>query len=404
MNHIYMISFVTVVLFAIVGYIYREIDVVLYNIESVILTLMLCLRYGQGTDYFSYEKIYYRLFPAGFEITDGFKQYGPLFGLIIELCKTCGMSTIFFIGLWSFFMMLMTYIGIRKMSGLKTLSILLLFPTYYLTFYYGALRQGFALSMVLCFILPSYVRKNWLRYGTFVALSSMIHYSAAILLIIPIINRMKKSKRACIIVSLLAGLIFGLVIRCLSEYSEVSQIDHVGPYLQFTPSYLAVAVRILMMLIVTILYRVYSKSSLNCDSVDSMYDLYFIGFCIYISTCPIALLSHRLTAYMKISEVILIPCLVLAIDKVAVDEDTAIIGSDVWSEICLKSKRYIVFAIMLVMIVETIKNLNSYSNQGGYYHHIPFYNYPYVSVFNSQDIYMYRENIYNDTTWDVCFE
>ena len=45
-------------LFAFISYISPRWDTFFFKIEIFILTCFLCLRYGQGTDYFNYERMY----------------------------------------------------------------------------------------------------------------------------------------------------------------------------------------------------------------------------------------------------------------------------------------------------------------------------------------------------------
>ena len=63
----YILVGLIVIVFAALGYFDRKADKVFFCIEILIMTLMLCFRYGQGTDYFGYE-VNYSLVPDNIDI------------------------------------------------------------------------------------------------------------------------------------------------------------------------------------------------------------------------------------------------------------------------------------------------------------------------------------------------
>ena len=53
--------------------------------------------------------------------------------------------------------------------------------------------------------------------------------------------------------------------------------------------------------------------------------------------------------------------------------------------------------LISVPIVETVKNINSYINQGNYYSDVNVLSYPYISIFNKDKLYEYRSKSMHET-------
>lgn len=367
----YLIMTVVVVLFAAIGYLDRKADKKLFCIELFLLGAMLCLRYGQGTDYFGYE-VNYSIIPEHIDINFLFHNdvHGEIgYQFVVEIFRNFGVSFCVFIAVWSLAIMLMTYYGIKGYSGVKTIAVLLLYPTYYLTFYYGV-RQGFALAFVLCFILPAYVKNKKAKYVLLVCLGATIHKSLLVLLVLIFVDKIvKKYEKEMIILAATVGGALAVVLKVTGLKTG---------YISLSPSYAAIVLRIILFIAITRLYRFSGKG----DEINNkIYNFYLVGFCIYLALCPMAFISGRTTAYFKISEVILFSRLLGNMDGIMYARKFVVI-----------LKRHVCMLIIAICMVEGIKNINSYVLQGEYYSGIYFYNYPYVSVFNKKDIYKYREN------------
>ncbi len=372
----YILVGLIVIVFAALGYFDRKADKVFFCIEILIMTLMLCFRYGQGTDYFGYE-VNYSLVPDNIDINFLLhnKVHGEIgYTFLVEVFKNYGFSFQIFVGVLSLIMMLMTWKGIEGYSKKRTIAVALLFPTYYLTFYF-AIRQGLALAITLGAILPAYIRKQKLRYIIWVCLAATVHKSVLVLLIPLLCGKyVMKYKRYFILISVVFGGVLGTFLKMTSFRRG---------YFVFSPSINAILLRIILFIAITRLYKFSSqKDNIN----DSIYDLYLIGFCIYIAACSMAFISHRTTAYMKIGEVLLISRLL---------SERSMTIEYIKSEFILL-KQHVYMLTLLICLVEGIKNIESYVGQGEYYEGIHFYNYPYVSVFNKEDIYKYRENEFYD--------
>ena len=371
----YLIMSGITALFAVMGYLNRKADKKLFCIELLLMGAMLCLRYGQGTDYFGYE-VNYSLVPQNLDIH--FLLHNGVHGeigytFVVEIFRMLKAPFPVFVAVWSLVMMLMTYYGIKKYGGVKTIAVLLLYPTYYLTFYY-AVRQGFALAYTLCFVLPAYLKDEKIKCMLLVCIGATIHKSLIILLVPVLVERIvKKHEKEMIILAVPAGMAFGLFLK---------ETGFQMSYVHFDPSLGAIILRIILFIAIVRLYRFSGKQD---EINDRLYSFYLVGFCIYLVLCPVAFISHRVTAYMKVSEVILFSRLLRKQNDIMYIRRAFTVLK---GQVCL--------LIIAICMVEGAKNINSYIGQGEYYSGIYFYNYPYVSIFNKKDIYKYRENGFID--------
>ena len=137
-----------------------NIDIV-YRPLFILLTLLLCLRYGQGSDYFSYKYLY-ELSSGSFKFDDYFKYLLISHGQILWQTLTFISNVLclnyeYFVVLLSVFEMLLLSRFIEKFCyNNKCFALLLLYPTIYLTYLHSAYRQGLVvcifLGIMLCLI------------------------------------------------------------------------------------------------------------------------------------------------------------------------------------------------------------------------------------------------------------
>jgi hypothetical protein len=57
----------------------------------------------------------------------------------------------------------------------------------------------------------------------------------------------------------------------------------------------------------------------------------------------------------------------------------------------MKIRPIIAFVVIAISVVMFYKNMDSYILQGEYFANIGVFDYPYISIFNKDDIWKYRE-------------
>ena len=349
-------------IFAIVGFTDKNLDTLLFRIEMVIMTFLVCFRYGQGSDYHNYESIFNKQSWTPGVSYDGEK----LFAVINKIVVTSGWSYQFFVGIVGLLCMTLTYIGLQKLSPIKTVSTLLLLPAYYLTYYFSAIREGIALAVTLGVILPLILKKERLKAFIWIFIISLIHQSSIIMVVMLLDIPWHRIRRFLISVSAVCGI--GLWV--LLQFVTINIHE-----LYFSPSYMAVVIRVIVFGIITAMFEKSEKT----QKIYKMYDIYLIGFCVYLITFVSALFSQRGTAYFKIIEVILIPCMLGYVAPVSVAD-------------CRYAMRKLLFSgLIIISVVEGVKNLASYPRQLDYPEYISFQNYQYISIFNKEQEKLYKD-------------
>ena len=80
------------------------------------------------------------------------------------------------------FQMLCIYRAIMKYSPYKLFSLLLVYPTIYLTYFFSAIRQGIVIAFFLGFMLEWIFTDKWLKYVVSCLVLATFHSSALVLL------------------------------------------------------------------------------------------------------------------------------------------------------------------------------------------------------------------------------
>ena len=310
----------------------------------IIITLMLCLRFGQGTDYFTYRTMF----------------YVPWHGepLYLFLCYIFSRFTDFsiFIAVISLAEMIMLWGFIRKRSPNRAVSVMLLMTVIYVTYLCNLVRQGLALSIFLRFGIDLIERREWKKYMILCTLTAMIHTVSVVYFLVPVVMKLKARGIAWSIP--LCAIISTMVLRRFGS--------GIIPYFGSHPTrYVAAAERMMSFIII---YMVYNN--MRHKTVDNwIIKLYCLGTALYFLFLPFSLVASRVAICFKALEIVIVPSLIMERSRYR------------------KILMYYFFALSVVMFVH---NLGAEIDNGGYRKGINAVNFPYVSVFNANDIYNYR--------------
>ena len=349
----------------------------LFNVVWFVLTCMLVFRYGQGTDYYEYLIKYESVDNEDSFFVNAF-YHGEIGWYILNLIGAkLGVSFIVFNGLISLVDMLMIRRFILNYSPYKVFSLLLFYPTFYLTGCYSIIRQGLALCVFLGVGVSLLVEKKTLKYFIMVLLLTMIHTSCIALAILPFIFDIKKNKVYLIVGGI--AMLFGL--KYLDSYVN---IDDVLAYVGGHVSYAGILVRVILFFVIWRLYTLPCPTDYaNTDLEKWLFRVYLTGFVISLLFYNSATISQRLTMPFKAVEVALIPILLYRNQNYLVDFKNTI---------KFQTISLLFFLVVAIMNVEFVKNINSYIEQGNYYSWVSPVNYPYSSVFDQTKIRKYISN------------
>ena len=368
----YIIVYILLLLIAFCSFITNKDFKYLYYVCFVILTIMLCLRYGQGTYYFGYQGIYNSapstLFFSGIYYTDAIHaEVG--WKILNHILKILGIEFKYFVLVISIFEMLCINHFIKIYCPNKNIALLMIYPTLYLTFCFSILRQGFVICVFLGVILDLILKKKYWAFICLTLLLSTIHSSALVILLSPFIIKVKIKYLYRL---LFMSMIFGIL--CFLGFFDpllkvLGYIGSASAYLSsITVNYIALCERVIMTFLVVYMYLVYTKKEKN-KKVENLLKMYLFGTIIYLFFFWNSLISSRLGYIFKPLEISLITIMIARLDKF---------------------KSIIILIIFLLSTMLTLKNIDSYIEQGRYYPNVKVINYPYISLFNSEDIYKYR--------------
>lgn len=338
---------------------------------------MLVFRYGQGTDYYEYLIKYESVDNEGSFFVNAF-YHGEIGWYILNLIGAkLGVSFIVFNGLISLVDMLMIRRFILNYSPYKVFSLLLFYPTFYLTGCYSIIRQGLALCVFLGVGVSLLFEKKTLKYFIMVLLLTMIHTSCIALAILPFIFDIKKNK----VYLILGGIAMFFGLKYLDSYVN---IDDVSVYVGSHVSYASILVRVILFFVIWRLYTLPRPTDYaNTDLEKCLFRVYLTGFVISLLFYNSATISQRLTMPFKAVEVALIPILLYRNQSYLVDFKNTI---------KFQTISLLFFLVVAIMNVEFVKNINSYIEQGNYYSWVSPVNYPYSSVFDQTKIRKYISN------------
>ncbi|MBU3197731.1 EpsG family protein [Clostridium estertheticum] len=344
----------------------------LFNVIFILLTLMSSLRYGVGSDFFNYMYIYSgipKLNNPYFKTVVAHTEYG--YNVIQGFFKMFNLDYSVFVFVITAITMLLFYLYIKKNSRHYMVSLLIFYSMYYFTYINSGIRQGLAIGLFLVVLLPMLQKKEYLKYVLFTLLFSLIHSSIVIVLVLPLIY-FNVNKENFIMMILCASIIsFANIGFLLKPFGRIytSYQYYLGAQINIFP----IISRVVIFSIIVILYKSVSNKIKIEDKNIMKY--YIVGIIIYITFCRSELLSSRLNVYFKCFEIILIPNLIQIIHH--------------------KQKKLLIsYVICIIMMTMWTKEINAALEQGEYYNKGNVLNYPYVSVFNKNDISLYRPIYY----------
>ncbi|MBE7056338.1 MAG: EpsG family protein [Ruminococcaceae bacterium] len=361
------------------------------------LTLMLALRGGQGTDYFSYCRIYIHHDSPEY-------HHEPGFNFVSEIFRNLNLPYTVFVFCFSVTIMVLLYFIVTKACENKFMALFTVYALYYLQFFENGVRQAMAMMLVLLgFILAAKKQKIWYTLF-FPLLGFMFHTSGIVglIFILPYISVKWKSldnlirKRSVIFSVLFAFVCVSLLY--ISQWQKLwnylsllpeNLYARIEPYIT-TPTFspMALMSRLAFLAVIVVLY-IGCNGKLS-DMNRMLFRGYLIGILLYCALFRSELVSSRFNAYLKVIEIVLIPNLIghftlknilkpLFVSRLAEKKR--------WLDMSVKACVVIVTVGLLgFMYLKTTKDVMGQSKYNN-----PGYIYPYFTVFNMKDMYSFRE-------------
>ena len=355
-----------------------------------LLTLMLALRCGQGTDYFSYCQIYTNPEAAG-------QTYEAGYVLLNDLARSLGIPFTVFVFIYSLIVMGLLCLLIYQACSNKFMGLFVMYAIYYLQFFESSFRQVLAMMLVLLGYWLAASRNKALFAFIGTALAFTLHTSAivSILFLIPYVYEKCKKLKAWIgkhpvAVTLSIGLAcMGLIVFSCSPlfYSLTDLLPNaIAARIKFyiensSYSIMSLLSRIIFLGLIAVLYAGSRSKVSRAERI--LFNTYLLGFVIYCALFRFDLIASRMNAYYKITEIVLIPNLISHFS-----------AEELRLPIPLKLSRLvrtgIVTGTALLLSFMYVKTTGDVMEQSLYYDR--GYIYPYYNVFNVEKMYTKRES------------
>ena len=362
---VYIATFIILLIGAVIDFITDKPPRVLYFLFFVWLTVLLCCRYGTGSDYFAYQYIYVNcewqgfLQPVASEYIHGEKGWL----LLCAICHSLGIRYELFVAIIGLTDMTLLDRFIRRFCQKKVLALLIAYPTLYLTYYFSALRQGLFISLFLAFVLQELLNHRIPQYYAGVIILSFIHSAALLLLVVPLFEKIDLTIKKIVIYSLMA-VIVGIIIA-------ITPIHNYLPYADRGISIAAISERAISLFIVlAITSTYYGKEEWN--RLTKIVNYYSLGALLYFVLLSSSLASSRLTAVFKVLEI----CIYSIVLRLEINKNTALTFT---------------FVLLLTTTI-FFKNIDSYIAQNGFPKETTVWTYRYYSIFDKREIVHNRTN------------
>lgn len=338
----------------------------------LVLAAMLVFRYGQGTDYFAYQYYYYQMSDVTLHVpVEG--VHGEIgYQFLTNVFRLLHLPFEAFVAFLSIIQMGCLLRFLCRYHINCAFSLLLAVPTLYFTYFVSGLRQGAVLSIFLGILFPMLEKKQYLRYLIGTVLCLLLH-SVAIVFFAALIAQKIRKISSLQIFTVLAW-VLGVLIATPPAQSLIAASDTwaIRYYLRVSNiSLAATAERLLFLAVVTWLYYKLNQYRKCNDIFTLAYRCYLMAMALYGLLLCNGTTASRMTSGMRYVEIYL---LVYAIRQMP------------------RFSRYLVtLALIFLETFMLFKNISAAIPQGLYRSDFNVFNFPYVSVFDEEKIYEYRE-------------
>lgn len=352
----YYIVFCILLFFSLVEVVTHKRNWLCFDAVYALMTFMVMFRYGQLTDYYSYELDYY--YPGMAGIRD------PFYTIITEFLKMIGVSFWGYVMLVGAVTMGLAYPFFSRYCNKSVTSLLIFYTYFFLILPMSGIRQGIAVCLLLyAFHLLMENKKK--TFYIVIGVGCFIHMTLFAVIVIALFYD-KKFYNEWYVASALAGLsLFALVTPDLTAYiPEFLSNRSLGEYED--SRLIQIAIRLLLILPVIYIKPQYGTLTYYAKAIC------IIGYTIYCVTAFSSMISGRLEFYYRVFMCMFVACVIYIEEK-------------------SRLKEFILIGIIMVHMVIFFKNMNAFISQGDYDpDKVTMFNFPYVSILDQDELREYK--------------
>ena len=278
----------------------------IFTVCWCVTTAVVALRFGQGTDYATYEGIY-RTIPTVIDLSKGYIcGFYPEMGWRLF----CAFFKLFQAPFWTVTMaaavieMLLLGRFLKKYVPYQTTGLFLSYPVLIFVYMVSGLRQAMAICIFLGLVLPFYLEKKWIQYVIGVLMTASFHkvgYGWLVLVIayyIPVWG-MVALTGAAMVVGLIIQIpvVEQLILGILPSY-------HMTQFLtEGSMSLFAVGERVVSFAVLLMLYIWLCRQKEEIPKwVQQLFKVYICGVCFYMLMSGNAYYASRYATIFKVVE------------------------------------------------------------------------------------------------------
>lgn len=351
----------------------KKIDVKAFQWMWIILILISVLRQGQGTDYYSYESIYNGVREISeYSIFYALAQSDPGYRLLNLIANQLHIPYIVFASLFSLIIFIIIYPFFKKQCNRSMIALFMFYASsFFIPYFLNQWRQAFAVAVFLR-AFPYLLNGELKKYFLWIILASTVHLSAIILLVAPIIQKIRIGRNLMLVIAFIC--IIFLFINPFEFIISKLGFERLDFYIgneSTGAKYLAWLVRIIliipMFLIPENLYKKRKIFRITRNFILS-------GFIIFCTFSFSELIASRLNIYFRVLEWYF-AVLIIHHTKLKI------------------ISRQLCYCYLMFITVLFAKDIQGAISQGEY-ENCNILTYPYLSVFDDKEtIEFYRKDI-----------
>ena len=284
-------------------------------VSTLLMLVPIIVRYGFGTDYFSYLHMYNRIEMSSLSrLLLRYEEIGIGFKLLIALAKEFNISFHIFSIIINSTTLIFIVLWIKDNSDDKLLSILLFYAMYYFVWVLSAYRQGFVLALTLYYLFNKKKNMNIRNKIILIGVLSLIHPSALMFIVFGLLDKIEWTKKKHIIFLGIAIISTFLplqeILNWLPSFSFVEKVNL--KYLNDTVKFYDFPgiIRLIFFVSVIFFYDKYDN-----EERQNYVDRFLYGVSIYFFLKFSEITAARSTIFTFFNFLIIVPLLLKTINK-----------------------------------------------------------------------------------------